>query len=113
MVRVQRVRMLDQRTFAFELLCLPERRFPGLNERAEVPDEIEELAQAWGVLVARAEGKVRVVPASQPAAAALSIADNTAVLSVERLTFDTDDEPIEMMTAYLDLRDEYCELEMN
>lgn len=112
-VRIHRIRMLGQRPFAFELLCLPNRRFPGLSERADVPDEIEELAQTWGVLVARAKAKIRVMPAPHPAAAALSIADNTAVLFLERLTFDTDAQPIEVMTGYFDLRDEYCQLEMN
>jgi DNA-binding GntR family transcriptional regulator len=63
-------------------------------------------------LVARAEGKVRIMPASPAAAAALSLPDRTAVLAVERVAFDTDDEPIETMTAYYDLREEYCRLEM-
>jgi hypothetical protein len=31
---------------------------------------------------------------------------------VERLAFDTDHEPIEAMTAYYDLRDEYCRVEL-
>jgi DNA-binding GntR family transcriptional regulator len=52
------------------------------------------------------------MPASPAAAAALSLPDRTAVLAVERVAFDTDDEPIETMTAYYDLREEYCRLEM-
>ena len=51
--------------------------------------------------------------AAPPAAAqALSLADQAPVLSMERLAFDTDHEPIEAMTAYYDLREEYCRLEM-
>lgn len=111
-VRIQRVRVHDERPFAFEQVCLPDRRFPGLAEQTDIPDELEGIAQACGVLVARAEAKVRVMPASPAAAAALSLPDRTAVLGLERLSFDTDDEPIEAMTAYYDLRDEYCRLEM-
>jgi GntR family transcriptional regulator len=111
-VRFDRIRFHDQRPFAYEVLCLPDRRFPGLALRAAIPDEIEELAQSWGVLVARAEGKVRAIAAPSAAAAALSLADSAIVLSVERLAFDTDDQPIEVMTAYFDLQDAYCRLEM-
>ena len=111
-VRIHRTRILEQRPFAYEQICLPDRRFPGLAEQTEMPDELEELAQDWGVILARAEAKVRVAPVPSAAAAALSLADRTPVLLVERLAFDTDHEPIEAMTAYYDLRDEYCRLEM-
>jgi DNA-binding GntR family transcriptional regulator len=52
------------------------------------------------------------MPTPQGAAAALSLAAGTVVLCLERLAFDTDDQPIEAMTAYYDLRNEYCKLEM-
>ena len=90
----------------------PGSAFPGLAVKAEIADELEELAQDWGVILARAEAKVRVTPASPTAALALSLADHTPVLAVERLAFDTDHEPIEAMLAYYDLRQEYCRLEM-
>jgi GntR family transcriptional regulator len=110
--RFHRVRFVGQRPYAYELVCLPDKRFPGFAVRQEIPSELEELAQAWGVLVARTEGKVRTVPAPAAAAAALSLNEGEAVLSLERLAFDTDDHPIEMMTAYFDLRDAYCQLDM-
>ena len=65
-----------------------------------------------GVILARAEAKVRLAPASSAAAQALSLAERAPILSVERLAFDTDQEPIETMTAYYDLHDEYCRLEL-
>ena len=99
-VRINRTRLYEQRPFAYEQSCLPDKRFPGLAAQTEVPDELEELAQAWGVLVARAEAKVRVAPAPAAAAAALSVADRTPVLTLERLAFDTDDQPVEAMMAY-------------
>jgi GntR family transcriptional regulator len=111
-VRIHRIRVHDARPFAFEQIALAERRFPGLAGQSEFPDELEELAQDRGVIVARAEAKVRLVPASADAAEALSLAERAPVLSVERLAFDTDHEPIEAMTAYYDLRDEYCRLDL-
>ena len=110
--RFHRVRFIGQRAFAYELVCLPDRRFPGLALRPEIPNELEELAQSWGLLVARAEAKVRTRPAPAAAAAALSLRDGAVVFSLERLAFDSDDQPIEMMTAYFDLRDEFCKLEL-
>jgi GntR family transcriptional regulator len=111
-VRIHRIRLLNERPFAFEQVSLSERRFPGLAEGTEFPDELEGLAQDRGVLLARAEAKVRLTPASPAAAQALSLAERAPVLSVERITFDTDHEPIEAMTAYYDLREEYCRLEL-
>jgi len=111
-VRIQRIRMLDQRPFAYEQSCLPDRRFPGLVAHEDIPDELEELAQDWGVILARAEARVRVMPASSAAAVALSLADRTPVLAMERLAFDTDHEPVEAMTAYYDLREEFCRVDM-
>jgi DNA-binding GntR family transcriptional regulator len=94
------------------LVCLPEQRFPNLGSATTIPDDLEELAQNSGVLVARAEGKVRAIPAPHAAARALSLSEGAFVLCLERLCFDTDDLPIETMTAYYDLKDEYCKFEM-
>lgn len=111
-VRFERVRFSGERPFAYELVSLPERRFPALAASSAPPDDLEELAQSAGIIVARAEGKVRAVRAPPAAATALSLADATVVLCLERLAFDTDDRPIETMTAYYDLENEYCRLEM-
>jgi GntR family transcriptional regulator len=110
--RFHRIRFLGRRPFAYECVCLPDRCFPGLALRSQPANELEELAQAWGLLVARAEAKVRAMPAPPSAATALSLRPSVIVLSMERLAFDTDDQPIEMMTAYLNLADGFCSLEM-
>jgi DNA-binding GntR family transcriptional regulator len=77
-----------------------------------IPDGFEGLAEISGALVARAEGKVRAVPAPPAAVSALSLAGGAMVLSFERLSFDTDDQPIEIVIAYLKLDDEYCAFDM-
>ena len=111
-VRIQRIRVHDERPFAYEQTSLSERRFPGLADEADFPNELEELVQDRGIILARAEAKVRVAPAPPAAAQALSVAERAPMLSVERLAFDTDQEPIEVMTAFYDLRDEYCRIEL-
>ena len=110
--RFHRVRFLGERPFSYEFVCLPDRCFPGLALSQEIPSELEELAQAWGLLAARAEAKITATPAPPAVASALSLRRSAVVLSLERLAFDTDDQPIEMMTAYFDLRGEFCKLEL-
>lgn len=111
-VRIDRIRVLNERPFAYEQVSLSERRFPGLAGGAAFPDELEELARDRGLILARAEAKVRLTAASGAAAQALSLTEHAPVLSVERVAFDTDHEPIEAMTAYYDLHDEYCRLDL-
>jgi GntR family transcriptional regulator len=111
-VRIQRLRMHVGRPFAYELVSVSDRRFPGLAAQADFPDELEDLAQDWGVILARAEAKVRLAPASAAAAQALALAERTPLLALERIAFDADQEPVEAMTAYYDLREEHCHLEM-
>jgi GntR family transcriptional regulator len=107
-VRIHRLRVHDGRPFAYELASVSDRRFPGLAEQAEIPDELEDLAQDRGVILARAETKVRLAQASAEVAQALALAERTPLLALERLAFDADHEPVEAMTAYYDLREEYC-----
>jgi len=111
-VRFARLRSLEGRGFAYEFVCLPERRFPDLMSWSQIPHDLEELAKISGVLLARAEGKVRALAVPSEVATALSVAERTVVLCLERVVFDTQDTPIEMMTAYYDLKDEYCSLLM-
>lgn len=110
--RFERVRSVRGRPFAYELVCVPDRRFPGFAQGAASPNELEETARRWGVLLARAEGRMRAAAAPPAAAAALSLRAGAPVLWMERIAIDTDDQPVELMTAYFDLRDEFCILEM-
>jgi GntR family transcriptional regulator len=109
-VRFERLRSVEGRSFAYELVCLPERSFPDLMSRPQIPDSLEELAQTSGVLLARTECKARTLVVPAAVAIALSIAKGTVALCLERIVFDTQDTPIEMMTAYYHLKDEYCAL---
>jgi GntR family transcriptional regulator len=111
-IRFHRTRLMEKRPFAYELISLPERRFPNLMLLPEIAKDLEGLAQASGLLVARAEAKIKAKPAPPAAAAALSLHRGAIALTMERVAFDTDDQPIELMIAYFDLRDEFCGFEM-
>jgi GntR family transcriptional regulator len=111
-VRILRLRVHDGRPFAYEQASVSDRRFPGLAEQDYIPDELEDLAQDRGVILARAEAKVRLAPASAAAAQALAVAERTPLLALERIAFDADHAPIETLAAYYNMREEYCRLEM-
>jgi len=74
--------------------------------------ESRTIARNSGVLVARAKGKVRVLAVPSQVATALSLAEGAIALCLERVAFDTDDKPIEVMKAYYDLKNGYCRLVM-
>jgi DNA-binding GntR family transcriptional regulator len=67
-----RIRFLGRRPFVYELVCLPVQHFAGFALRAEIPNELKELAQGSGLLVARAKAKVRAMPCPPTATAALA-----------------------------------------
>jgi DNA-binding GntR family transcriptional regulator len=96
-MRFEHVRYEGIDPMGYELVCLPQQRFPNLASNPTLPDDLEELAQNSGVLVARAKGKVRAVPAPSAAAKALSL---------------TDGQPVETMTSCYNLGNEYCKLEI-
>jgi hypothetical protein len=60
------------RPFAYELVCLPVQHFAGFALRPEIPNELKELAQGSGLLVARAKAKVRAMPCPPTTTAALA-----------------------------------------
>src|SRR5262249_47967248 len=80
--RFHRVRFLGERPLAYARVCLPDRRSRALALRSEIRSEREELAQAGGLLAARADAKVTAAPAPPAAASALSLKRDTVVLSL-------------------------------
>jgi GntR family transcriptional regulator len=111
-VRFERLHRLGERAFAYELVCLSERRFPELLLCPSIPDDLEGLAQASGILLARAEGKVRVLALPLTVATMLGATGGAVAMALERVTFDADDKPVEVTTTYYDLKNEYCSLAM-
>ena len=51
-----------------------------------------------------------IVRSSLPSKKRQTLRRRTVALCLERTAFDTDDKPVEVMTAYYDLKNEYCGL---
>jgi len=71
-----------------------------------IPDELEEIAQNAGVVLARAEGNVGAVVVPLGVATALGVPEGTGALCLERVAFDIYDKPVQVMTAYYCIKDE-------
>jgi GntR family transcriptional regulator len=79
-----------------ETITLPEALFPGLAERAEMPNTLYDLFQkTYGVLVTRTDDRLSAVAADAETAAVLGVAPGTPLLRIDRIAFGLDDTPIE------------------
>jgi GntR family transcriptional regulator len=95
-IRITRTRTTRGRPFIVETIALPQRLFPGLAGRAEIPNTLyDHFQQAFGILVVRTDDRLSAVAAAAAPAAALGIPVATPLLKIERIAFTLDDKPIE------------------
>lgn len=111
-IRVHRVRLHHRGPFMVEDVSLPESLFPGLVERDEIPHRITLLAQAFGILLGRAEEQVRIVSADEEAASALAVAIEAPLLLLDRVVYTLDGRPVEWRLAKCNFGDEVYWSEM-
>ena len=94
---VSRVRAIDGRPRARETMILSARLFPGLAERAPLPNTLYAFyQQAFGVAVVRAEEALSAVAAQAADAEGLGIAEGTPLLQVERRASDISGRVVEL-----------------
>jgi GntR family transcriptional regulator len=98
-VEIARLRAVDGRPVARERIVLPAARFPGLADRAPLPNTLYALYQgAYGIAVARAEEALSPVAAGA-ADAALGMGEGAPLLEVERRAFDIADRVVELRAS--------------
>lgn len=104
-VQIRRVLSFHARPVVLDDIWLPGQAFKGLTaERlAEYRGPMYGLfEQEFGVRMIRADEKLRAVAADADAAALLEVAPGTPLLSVERLSFTYDDQPVELRRGLYD-----------
>jgi GntR family transcriptional regulator len=95
-VRLERVRQRQKRPFIVETNIIPAALFPGLGDRAELPNTLYDLFQReYGALVVRAEERVKAVLAGEREANLLDIAVGAPLLHISRIAFGLDDQRLE------------------
>jgi GntR family transcriptional regulator len=105
-VRIRRMHVNGGRPYMYEEVSLPERHFPGVAGRTEVPQRIADLAQEFGVVLGRGVESVSAGLAGAAVASSLSIAQGTPVLELDRVVFAIDGRAVEWRVATCHLREE-------
>ena len=99
-IEIARVRRVDGRPAARERIALRAALFPGLIERAPLPNTLYAFYQsAYGVAVVRAEEALSPVAADAADAAALGVAEGAPLLQAERRAFDITDRAVELRVS--------------
>lgn len=86
---IERVRSLAGRNVLYERASVPAAHFPGLADRAPLPNALYVFYQhAYACGVARAEERLRAIAASEKVAEIFGLEVGAPVMEVERLAFD-------------------------
>ncbi len=98
---ITRLRSLSGNDKVFEVSVVPTGLFPGLADRAPLPNTLYVFyQQAYSCIIVRAEEKLRAGPADATVARQLDVAEGTPVLSVDRLAIDVLDRPVERRISH-------------
>jgi GntR family transcriptional regulator len=93
---IVRLRRLDARHLVHEVSVVPAPLFPGLADRAPLPNTLYVFyQQAYSCIIARADERLRAVAASGAVAEELGLAEGVPAMAVERLAFDVLDRVVE------------------
>ncbi len=98
-IRIKRIRKLNEKVVMLETIVLQEKLFSALDEipNCNLPNMLYELYEnQFGVTVYNAEEKLRAIAAKEKDAALLKIAPGTPLLEIERLALTLDGKPIEL-----------------
>ena len=100
-LRVTRLRHDDQdRPVLLEMVVLVLDWFPGLEVSGDAILDIAELAQRYGLPLARATERVSIVPASADIALHLVIGAGTNVMKLDRVTETAQGVPVEWRVSF-------------
>jgi GntR family transcriptional regulator len=92
----ERIRGHGETPVLVETIALPLARFPGIDDLAELPNNVYGLyAERWGVSITGGEERLKAVPASARDAPHLGCAPGTALLYIERVARDIRGEAVE------------------
>jgi GntR family transcriptional regulator len=94
-IRIERVRSLDDQPCIFEHIYLPESLFRGLDQR-DLPNNLYQLySVGYGVTIARATERLKAVSARAHEAKALGGAPGDPLLRIDRTAYALDSRPVE------------------
>ena len=104
-IEIRRVRDLDGQPVISEHITLAAKRFPGLTQNSDPPNELYQFyEQRFGMTVHRAVEQLRAVAAGATEAAHLSLKVGAPLLEIDRIAEAIDGTPIEWRRSRCDTR---------
>ncbi len=101
-VKIDRVRKLDNIPAIVETIILPMEPFEGLKElpAGELPNRLYELYETrFGITIHRADEQLRAISATKHDASILGIGAGSPLLEIKRIALTLDGTPIELRTS--------------
>ncbi len=93
---IMRIRLADGEPISYERARFPEARFPGLLDHPLGGSLYALLESAYALVPGEAEERIEVVSASASAARILGVRRSAPVVSIARITVDSDGRPFEL-----------------
>jgi GntR family transcriptional regulator len=111
--RVRRVRRYRDKDFIVEDVALPAALFPGLCEKTAMTHDVGVLARQYGLLLGKAEERLRVCVPPPDIAEIIGVLPGKPVILLERTVMTRDGRPAEWRTAHCDPNGTYYLADMN
>ena len=101
--QISRGRSIDGQTIVREISTLPTTLFPGLTDRAPLPNALYALyQQAFSIVIAEADEQLHAVLAEPEDAAMMSVSVGSPLIEVRRRAIDISDRVVELrLSRYL------------
>lgn len=101
-IRVSRVRLLENKPVIYELISVPKSLFPYLSEtEANLPNSLYSLYESrYGVSVARASEWLSARGANQYTSEQLKIENGAPILTIRRLAYTLSHRPVELRVSH-------------
>lgn len=94
-LRIYRLRLVDNMSWSLDLSVLPAARFPGLLTRPLTGSLYHLLTSEYGLELDRADETVEAVPATEHQSEVLGVPPASALLEIRRLAWDVQGLPVE------------------
>jgi GntR family transcriptional regulator len=101
LVRIERLRLADGEPMSIEESHLVHRYCPGVLQHDYSENPLRQILEDdYGIRLVRAKQVIRAIPASSQLAEKLSISPKAALLYIERVSYSTENIPIEFLRLY-------------
>jgi DNA-binding GntR family transcriptional regulator len=99
-MRIRRIRHLDNGPTSYEEVVLPLSRLPGIGHDGALPSDMSELARQYSFTLGSAREHASTVRVRKDVAAHLRLSEGARVLKLDRVLSTADGTPIEWRVSF-------------